>query len=146
MEIRGPIRNERDYEAALGEIEELMDVDEPGPDADKLEVLSLLVKDYEEKTYPIEASTPSAVLEFYLEQKGIAREALEKCLGSSGRVSDLLTGKRSPSLPVIVILNRKFGIPMTLLIDRNAELKPRGKRKLPAARSAARSSKRKRSR
>ena len=146
MEIRGPIRNERDYDAALAEIESLMDVDEPGPDADKLEVLSLLVKDYEEKAYPIEASSPSAVLEFYLDQKGISRDDLEKCLGSSGRVSDLLTGKRSPSLPVIVVLNREFGIPMSLLIDRTAELKPRGKRKLAPVRSAARGSKRKRTR
>ena len=42
MEIR-PIRNEQDYQAALQEIERLMDAAPGSPDEDKLDVLATLV-------------------------------------------------------------------------------------------------------
>jgi len=57
MELR-PIRSKRDYRAALREIERLWDAPAKSPEAGQLEVLTLLIEDYERKHYPIEAPDP----------------------------------------------------------------------------------------
>jgi HTH-type transcriptional regulator/antitoxin HigA len=48
-----PIRAEEDYEAALQHIESLMDAEAGTPEADELEVLAILVEQYEEKHFPM---------------------------------------------------------------------------------------------
>ena len=48
-----PLRNETDYRAALAEAERLWDAPEDSPEADNLELLALLIEDYESKHYPI---------------------------------------------------------------------------------------------
>lgn len=65
-----PIRNESDYEAALDTIEHLMDLN-PAPNttkADELEVLTMLVKVWEDEHHPIPTPASDALLRFVLEQ------------------------------------------------------------------------------
>ncbi len=57
MDIK-PIKSERDYNAALVEIERLMDADISTPEGDKLDVLTTLVEAYEEKYYPVGPPDP----------------------------------------------------------------------------------------
>ena len=52
MEIK-PIRTEKDYTKALKQIDNLIDCKENSKEEELLEVISLLVWDYEEKHYPI---------------------------------------------------------------------------------------------
>lgn len=114
-----PIRTEKDYEAALKEIERLMDLDpEPGsPLMDRLELLAILVEDYEGKHHPIPApDDPVEVLLFYMEKNGLSRKDLETYLGNRARVSDVLNRKRSLSLAMIRRLSAGLGIPADLLI------------------------------
>ena len=51
MDIR-PIRNEEDHIAALKEIERLWNAVENTPEADRMEVLAILVEDYESRHFP----------------------------------------------------------------------------------------------
>jgi len=48
-----PIRNEADYDLALQEIDHCLDAAAGSPERDKLEVLTVLVDDYEAKHHPI---------------------------------------------------------------------------------------------
>ena len=48
-----PIRSERDYEAALARIYELMDTEPDSPEGDELDVLVDLVELYESKHVPM---------------------------------------------------------------------------------------------
>ena len=57
MDIK-PIKSESDYNAALVEIERLMDADISTPEGDKLDVLTTLVEAYEEKYYPVGPPDP----------------------------------------------------------------------------------------
>ena len=57
MEIK-PIRTKRDYEAALKEIEGLMDAKRNSPEGDKLEVLVTLVEAYEARRLPWQNALP----------------------------------------------------------------------------------------
>ncbi|MBA4143883.1 MAG: hypothetical protein H0X43_13085 [Nitrosospira sp.] len=55
-----PIRNEEEYDAALRKIELFFDI-EPEPDtpeARHFEVLAMLIEDYEEKHWPVDAPEP----------------------------------------------------------------------------------------
>lgn len=73
------LRDEREYEAALSEIERLLDADvERGSEGyDRLEFLSVLVEHYEDEHEPVGAVTPQEAAAFMLEQKGMSRVAKE---------------------------------------------------------------------
>ena len=120
MEIK-PIRNEADYQAALKEIEKLLDSQPGTPAGDRLDVLVTLVEAYEVKHFPIpEPDDPVQVLEYYMESRGLSRSDLIKYLGSKERVSEVLNRKRGLSLQMIQRLHTGLGIPADLLIGRQA--------------------------
>ena len=116
MEIK-PIKTPRDYQAALKEIEGLMNGKKNTPEGDKLEVLATLVEAYEEKFHPIGPPTPIGAIEFHMERLGLTRRDLEPMIGSSGRVSEVLSGKRHLTLPMIRKLSAGLGIPADVLIQ-----------------------------
>jgi HTH-type transcriptional regulator/antitoxin HigA len=125
-----PIRNEEDYERALEEIANLMERDPEvdTPEGERLEILSLVVKDYEEKHFPVPApDDPVAVILFYMEKDGLSRKDLEAYLGNKARLSDILNRKRSLSLAMIRRLSVGLGIPADWLITpRMAQAGERG--------------------
>ena len=113
-----PIKNEKQYEAAAERIYKLMQHKiKPGSkEGDELEILSLLVKDYEEKHYPIPPPDPIAAIKFRMEQMGITNTDLVKILGYRSRVSEIFSGKRKLSLEMIRTLHLRLKIPAEILI------------------------------
>lgn len=114
-----PIHDAADYERALAEINALIQQNPDGnvPDAERLELLSLLVSDYEAKHNPIQPpDDPVEVILFYMDQKGLTRKDMEQYLGNKSRVSDILNRRRALSLAMIRKLNQGLGIPADLLI------------------------------
>ena len=65
------VKTESEYAAALARIEKLMDAKRSTPQGDELELLSLLVHDYEEKVFPIDKPDPVAAIRFRMEQQGL---------------------------------------------------------------------------
>ncbi len=110
------IKTNAEYEATLARIEKLMDTGPDTPLGDELELLSLLVEDYEKKTFPIERPDPLAAIRFRLEQQGLTQRDLVRFLGSRSRVSEVLAGKRRLSLKMIRALVAGLNIPAELLI------------------------------
>ena len=90
-----PIRSERDYEAALGRISELMDTEADSPEGDELDVLVDLVELYESKQVPMGYPSPIAAIEFRMEQAGLRPADLASFIGSRAKVSEVLSGKRA---------------------------------------------------
>ena len=114
------LRTRDEYATAVAEIDRLLDLD-PAPfsaEADRLELLSLLVEDYEARHDPIDDSdlTPQDVVEFMLEQRGMTRTDLAEAMGGRSRVSDFFNGKRELSKGQIVALRQLLGIPADLLM------------------------------
>lgn len=62
-----------------------------------LELLLDLVHDFEQKRYPLPSSPPRRMVAYLLEQRGLKPGALWPVLGSKGRVSEILSGKREIS-------------------------------------------------
>jgi HTH-type transcriptional regulator / antitoxin HigA len=111
-----PIRTEADYEAALEEIDRLMDAEAGTPEGDRLDVLTTLVEAYEARRHPIEAPDPIAALEYFMEQRGVTRADLVPLLGSRSRVSEILNRKRRLTMDMAWRLHRELGIPAEAVI------------------------------
>ena len=111
-----PIKTEFDYNAALCEIEQLIEAEPNTPEGDKLDILTTLVEAYEEKHYPIDPPDPIEAIIHQMESQGLTRKDLEKYLGTRGRVSDILNRKRSLSLQMIRNLQQGLGISPEILI------------------------------
>jgi HTH-type transcriptional regulator/antitoxin HigA len=116
MELK-PIRTEAEHRAALAEIERLWDVPEQSPEADRLEVLALLVEAYEKAHYPIEAPDPVAFIEHVMEARGLTRKDLEPFIGPRGRVADILNRTRPLSMGMIRNLASGLDMPADILIQ-----------------------------
>jgi HTH-type transcriptional regulator/antitoxin HigA len=130
MQIR-PIRTEQDYDEALARITQLMSSAPGSPEGDELDILATLLDAYETKHFPIDAPDPITAIEFRMEQQGLSRKDLEAFIGSRARVSEILTRKRSLTLPMVRRLKHGLGISADLLIDihpvrvSSSKLKPR---------------------
>jgi HTH-type transcriptional regulator / antitoxin HigA len=117
-----PIRTKREHQAALREIEALWEAPSGSPEADRLEVLTLLVEAYERKQYPIEAPDPIDFLLFVMEARAMTRKDLEPYIGSRARVAEVLNRVRPLTLEMIRRLASGLKLPADVLI-RGYELK-----------------------
>ena len=112
-----PIRSERDYEAALHRISELMDTEADGPEGEELDVLVDLVELYESKQVPMGYPNPIAAIEFRMEQAGLRPADLASFIGSRAKVSEVLSGKRAITMPMARALHEHLGIPADVLLQ-----------------------------
>ena len=117
MDIR-PIKTPGDHAAVLLEISALMVADPvlDTPDGDRLDVLVTLVQAYEAKHFPIEPPDAIEAIKFRMEQQGLTPRDLEPMIGSRGRVSEVLSGKRRLSLAMVWRLHEGLGIAAETLI------------------------------
>ena len=120
MELK-PLLTEQDYQAALSEIEQLWQAKEAdnagSTEANKLELLSLLVEIYEKAHYPIAALDPIEFLQYIMQARGLTRKDLEQYIGARGRVSDIINRVRPLTLKMIRRLAAGLDIPASVLIQ-----------------------------
>ena len=117
-----PIRSERDYEAALHRISELMNTEVDSPEGDELDVLVDLVELYESKQVPMGYPSPIAAIEFRMEQAGLRPADLASFIGSRAKVSEVLSGKRAITMPMARALHEHLGIPADVLLLREPDV------------------------
>lgn len=113
-----PLRSEADYDAALEEIERYFeDEPKPGtPEADRFDLLALIIEDYERRRWPIEPPDTIDAIRYSMEIGGYTQADLGRLLGSRQRASDILTRKRPLTMRMAWTLYREWGIPADALI------------------------------
>jgi HTH-type transcriptional regulator/antitoxin HigA len=116
--IDRPLRSEADYDAALDEIERYFEKEpKPGtPEADRFDLLALIIEDYERKRWPIEPPDAIDAIRYRMEMSNYTQADLGRLLGSRQRASDILTGKRPLTMRMAWRLYREWGIPAEALI------------------------------
>jgi HTH-type transcriptional regulator / antitoxin HigA len=112
-----PIKNEKDYERALREVENLMDAGPGTPEGDTLDVLVTLIEAYEAKRWPVDLPDPIDAIQLRMEQRHLRPRDLVPVLGSSGRVSEVLNRRRALTLPMIRRLEQALAIPARILVQ-----------------------------
>ena len=106
------IRNEREYNAAVKRLNELLDEigdNEKHPLYSLLDTLGTLVHVYEEEHYPIPDVTGAEVLRFLMDEHGLTQSDLPE-IGSQGVVSEILNGKRELNVRQVRSLAQRFKV------------------------------------
>jgi len=106
------IRNEREYNAAVKRLNQLLDSigdNAKHPLYGLLDTLGTLIELYEAEHYPIPSATGAEVLQFLMEEHGLTQSDLPE-VGSQGVVSEILNGKRELNVRQIRLLAEKFKV------------------------------------
>jgi HTH-type transcriptional regulator / antitoxin HigA len=109
------IKTEEEYKKALVRLEQIFDA-EPGTDeGDELELLSLLIDNYENIYSPIDLPDPIEAIKFRMEQMNYKPKDLASVIGFRSRVTEILTKKRKLSLSMIRKINKQMHISTDVL-------------------------------
>ncbi len=115
MEIK-VIKTEEDYNKALKRLEIVFDAPIDSPQGDEAELLTILIENYEEEHFPIEAPDPIEAIRFRMEQMNMNKKDLAEVIGYKSRVSEIFSRKRKLSLNMIRQLHKKLKIPYDSLL------------------------------
>ena len=112
------IKTEAQHKAYLAEVERLAS-DDPAPgteQGDRLELLAKLVEDYEKERYRFNRPDPISAIRFRMQEKGLRQKDIAPILGGKNRASEILSGKRPLTIPMIRALSSQLSLPADLLI------------------------------
>jgi len=110
------IKTEGDYTKAVKRTMEIFHT-EPGTVLhDELELLLILVKDYEDKHIIIPDLNPIDVIKLKMEEMGIMAKDLEPIIGSKGHVSSVLSSKREITFKMARKLKEYFNLPADIFL------------------------------
>ena len=116
MKIK-PIKTEQDYQKALERLEEIFDAKKGTKEGDELEILGILIDNYENEFFPINLPDPIEAIKFRMEQLDYSQNDLATVIGLKSRASEILNKKRKLSLEMIRNLHDKLKIPTEVLIQ-----------------------------
>ena len=112
-----PIKTKKDYQQALARLEIIFDAKKGSAIGDELEILGMLVINYEKKNFPIGFPDPVEAIKFRMEQLGYTQSDLANVLGLKSRASEILNKKRKLSLEMIRQIHDRLNIPTEVLIQ-----------------------------
>lgn len=114
-----PIKNKKQYEESLARTYSLLqkNIKAGSKESDELEILSILIKEYENVHLPVPKPEPLEAIKFRLEQMNMTESQLSEILGYRSRKSEILSGKRKLNLSMIRKLNEVLHIPAEVLIQ-----------------------------
>ena len=112
-----PIKIKKDYEQALARLEVIFNAKKGTPKGDELELLGMLVDNYENEKFPIGFPDPVEAIKFRMEQLGYTQTDLANVVGLKSRASEILNRKRKLSLEMIRQIHHSLNIPTEVLIQ-----------------------------
>ncbi|MEQ8910560.1 MAG: helix-turn-helix domain-containing protein [Vicingaceae bacterium] len=112
-----PIRSKKDYQNALNRLEDIFDAKKGTEEGDELEILSILIDQYENENFPIGMPDPIEAIKFRMEQMGMKQKDLAEVVGFKSRVSEILNKKRKLTLQMIRKLHTTLHIPTEVLVQ-----------------------------
>ena len=111
------LKTKKDYRAALDRLEIIFDAKPGTSQGDELEVLGILIDNYEQEHYPIDFPDPIEAIKFRMEQLGYNQSDLANVVGLKSRASEILNKKRKLTLDMIRNLHSTLNIPTDVLIQ-----------------------------
>jgi HTH-type transcriptional regulator/antitoxin HigA len=112
-----PIKTQKDYEQAIKRLEVIFDAKKGTEKGDELELLGMLVDNYENENFPIGFPDPVEAIKFRMEQLGYTQSDLADVVGLKSRASEILNRKRKLSLEMIRQIHDRLNIPTEVLIQ-----------------------------
>lgn len=115
MELK-PIKTDKDYRDALERLEIIFDAPINTKEGDEAEILSLLIENYENEHYPIEAPDPIEAIKIRMEELNMRQKDLVGIIGGKSRVSEILNRKKKLTVDMIRDLERILQISASVLV------------------------------
>jgi len=115
MKIK-PIKNEKDYEKALERLEVIFDAPINSKEGDEAEILSMMIDNYENEHYPIDAPDPIEAIKIRMEEMNLKQKDLVGVIGGKSRVSEILNKKKRLTVDMIRELERILHISASVLV------------------------------
>ena len=112
-----PIKTKKDYVQALERLELIFDSKKGTEKGDELEILGILIENYENEKFPIEFPDPVEAIKFRMEQLGYNQTDLANVVGLKSRASEILNRKRKLTLEMIRQIHERLNIPTEVLIQ-----------------------------
>ncbi|PWH84832.1 helix-turn-helix domain-containing protein [Brumimicrobium oceani] len=112
-----PIKTEIDYRNALDRLEIIFDAPVDTQEGDEAEILSLLIENYENEHYPIEAPDPIEAIKIRMEELNLRQKDLVGIIGGKSRVSEILNRKKRLTVDMIRELEVILSISASLLVN-----------------------------
>lgn len=116
MELR-PIKTEKDYRKALIRLESIFDAITDTKEGDEAEILSMLIENYENVHYPIDAPDPIEAIKIRMEELNLKQKDLVGVIGGKSRVSEILNRKKRLTVDMIRELERILHISASVLVN-----------------------------
>ncbi len=111
------IKSEADYDKALERVDVIFESVPGTPEGDELELLLLVIKDYEDKYHSVPLPDPIEAIKLTMEEKGIRATDLKEQFGiSKGYVSQILNRKKPLTADLMRLLHKQLGIPADVLL------------------------------
>lgn len=110
------IKSKKDYLKSLERFEEIFQAKTGTKESEEADVLALLIKEYEDKNYLVQAPDPLEAIKYRMEQQGLTNTDLAQILGFKSRVTDLFNKHRKLNLRMVRKLHNKLNIPLETLI------------------------------
>ena len=111
------LKTEDDYNAASIRLMEIFQAETDTLEGNELELLILLVKDYDERHYPLPKVDLIEVIKEKMAERGLKNKDLESIIGSKGYVSSILSGRREITLKMAKRLKDYFQIPAEMFLQ-----------------------------
>ncbi len=110
------IKTKNDYNESLERFEQIFQAEAGSAESDEADVLALLIKQYEDEHFVIEAPTPIEAIKYRMEQQGLTNKDLAQILGYKSRVSDIFKKNRKLNLGMVRKLYNTLHIPLETLV------------------------------
>ncbi len=112
-----PIKSEQDYQNALKRLEVIFDAPTDSTEGDEAEILSLLIENYENEHYPIEAPDPIEAIKIRMEELNLRQKDLVGIIGGKSRVSEILNRKKRLTIDMVRELEKILNISASVLVN-----------------------------
>lgn len=116
MELK-PIKSEKDHRKGLERLEVIFDAPIDTKEGDEAEILSLLIENYENEHYPIEAPDPIEAIKIRMEELNMRQKDLVGIIGGKSRVSEILNRKKRLTVEMIRELEQILQISASVLVN-----------------------------
>lgn len=110
------IETEAENERLLAIVESMMRRELSPEEAKLFDLLTKLIEDFEDRHYPMGESSPTEMLQFLMEQRGLRQRDVVHLFGSSGVASEVINGKRAISKKLAKSLGDFFHVSSDLFI------------------------------
>jgi len=111
------IHNDQELAAYTDALFELTAQDNPSrSQVEAIELLTLLIDNYERRHYPVPAADAISVVRFLIEHQGLVQRDLIPQFGSESAVSMFLAGQRKLTLDQVRKLSARFKLPADVFI------------------------------